>query len=171
MLRVAAFAGVLGLAVAAATAQERREDQKPLTDEQFVNMAASCGTFEVESSQLAKERASDKDVKSFAEQMVTDHTKANKALMEAAKGAGIAAPAKMGAEHQKMIDQLKDLRGTPFDTTYLDQQIKFHDQAVAVYTNASKNLKDPGLKKFAEQTLPTLKKHQEHAKSLAKAGK
>ncbi len=170
LMRVATFSCVLGFGLATLPAQERRDDQKPITDESFVMQAAACGQYEVESSMLAKERASNKDIKSFAEQMIKDHTKANKDLMEAAKGAGIAVQGKLDAKHQKMIDQLKDLRGSQFDTTYIDQQVKAHEEAVALFTNASKNLKNPGLKKFAETSLPTLKTHQEHVKTLDKAG-
>lgn len=169
LMRVTAFACAVGFGTMSLPAQERRDNQKPLTDEQFVMQAANCGMYEVEASKLATTRGSDRDVKSFAEQMVKDHTKANKELMDLAKTAGITVPGKLDAEHQKLIDQLNDLRGSQFDTTYLAQQIKAHEQAVALFTNASKNLKDPGLKKFAESTLPTLKKHQEHVKTIAKA--
>jgi putative membrane protein len=169
-MRATAFACAVGFGMMSLPAQERRDNQKPLTDEQFVMQVASCSQFEIQSSTLAKERASDKDVKSFAEQMIKDHTKNSKDLMDAAKGAGIAVAGKMDAAHQKMLDQLKDLRGTQFDTTYINQQVKAHDEAVALFTNASKNLKNPALKKYAESTLPVLKKHQEHVKTLDKAG-
>lgn len=176
LIRMGAFVCALGIGIATLPAQqprndqERRDDQKPISDEQFVMKAASGGMYEVESSKLAKERATNKDVKSFAEQMIADHTKANKELMEAAKGAGTVVAGKMDEHHQKMLEQLKGIKGSEFDTRYIEQQVKAHEESVSLFTNASKNLKNPELKKFAEKTLPTLKKHQEHVKMLDKRG-
>jgi putative membrane protein len=49
-------------------------------DKDFVNQAAQGGMTEVALSKLAEQRASNAQVKSFAQQMVKDHTKANQEL-------------------------------------------------------------------------------------------
>ena len=71
--RIGGVALVLAFAVVAG-AQERKGDEKPLTDADFVKKAASSGLANVEMSKIAKDRASDPDVKKFAESIITDHT-------------------------------------------------------------------------------------------------
>jgi len=63
--------------VAAAGAQPPKGEEKPFSDAEFAKKAASGGLAEVEMGKIAKERATDPDVKKFAERMVTDHGKAN----------------------------------------------------------------------------------------------
>ena len=162
--RIAAAAVTLALCVAVTQAQDRKIDEKPVTDAEFVIKAASGGMFEVESSRLAKDAAESGEVKKFAEQMITDHEKANKELMEAAKKANVGLPTKMLDEHQKMLEKVQAAKGAEFDRTYMTTQVAAHEEAVALFSNAAKNVKDPGLKAFAEKTLPVIKEHYEHAK-------
>jgi putative membrane protein len=156
----AAFALLLGGAVLA-------EDKQPIADAEFVTKAASGGMFEVESSKLARDGAASSEVKKFADQMIADHGKANKELMELAKKVGLDVPAKMLDPDQKLYDKVKAAKGAEFDKVYMDAQVKAHDDAVELFNNAAKNAKDPGLKAFAEKTLPVIKSHQEHAKKHA----
>jgi predicted outer membrane protein len=48
---------------------------------------AGANTFEIQSSELAKERAQSSDVKSFADQMIADHTKAGEDFKSAVQAA------------------------------------------------------------------------------------
>jgi putative membrane protein len=58
-------------------------------------------------------------------------------------------------------------KGADFDKTYIQTQVAAHDEAVVLFSNAGKNAKNPGLKAFAEKTLPTIKEHHEHARKHA----
>jgi predicted outer membrane protein len=59
-----------------------------------------------EGTVLAKQKASSAEVKSFAEQMIQDHTKANQELEQLAKQKGITVPAALDNEGQAKIDKL-----------------------------------------------------------------
>ena len=157
----------LALGSAALTAEDKKGDTKPVTDAEFVMMAASGDMFEIESSKLALGSSTSGDVKKFAEQMVADHTKSSKELAEVAKKANLALPTKMTDEHAKLLEQLRGAKGD-LDRAYLDSQVTAHKQAVALYTSASKRAKDPGLKAFAEKTLPVVTAHYEHVQKHGK---
>lgn len=58
----------------------------------FMKQAAQNGHAEVESAKLAQKKASSPQVKSFAQHMIADRTKANKELMALAKGKGVELP-------------------------------------------------------------------------------
>ena len=52
-----------------------------VNDEEFVTKAAIGGSTEVALAKLAQQRATDPEVKKFADKMATDHTKANNELL------------------------------------------------------------------------------------------
>jgi len=143
-------------------------------DNMFVTNAAIGGMFEVQTSQLALQKSQDEKVKTFAQRMVTDHTKANEELKGLATAASIPVPAQLDEKHQQMLTKLSGLSGTEFDQMYGRAQMKGHNEAVALFEKASQQCTNPQLKDFATKTLPTLKEHQTMAKDLpgaADAGK
>lgn len=168
VMRVFAAAAVLALGVGA-TAQDRKDkDTKPFSDAEFVVKAASDGMHEVELGNLAKTNAAGSDVRKFGERMVTDHSKANKELMDIAKGANLGVPTKMLDEHAKHVEHMGKLKGADFDKAYVKHMVEDHKEAVDLFTRASKEAKDAKLKAFAEKTLPVIKEHLEMAQKLDK---
>lgn len=137
-------------------------------DAEFVAKAASGGMFEVESSKLASRSSKRDDVKQFAQEMISEHGEANKGLAEAATEAGHELPSKMMDSHEKMLSKVKEAQIADFDEVYISNQIKAHEEAVALFTTASKSLTNPILKAFAAKTLPTVKEHLEQIKQARK---
>jgi putative membrane protein len=164
-LRIGGAALVLVFAVAAG-AQERKGDEKPLTDADFVKKAVSCGLAEVEMAKIAKDRASDPDVKKFAESIITDHTKVNEELAKIAKEANIPAPMKPEPEQQRHVDMIRDYKGADFDKMFVKHMIDDHEKDVKLFTQAGRELKNEKLKDFAEKTLPALKDHLDMARKI-----
>lgn len=162
LMRVVAVACGVGLAVATVPA----DDKKPLTDADFVAKAASGGMHEVELGKIASMNAADPEVKKFGERMVADHSKANQELMDAAKRANIPVPTVLPTDKQKELDRFRNLKGADFDRQYMSHMVKDHDEDVALFSQATKDLKDPGLKAFATKALPTLQEHQKLAKQI-----
>lgn len=148
----------------------RADDKKdaPLDDATFVKKAASGGMLEVELGKVAAKMAKNDDIKKFGERMVKDHTKANEELKTAAKAAGVEVPAKLTDEHAKHFDMFANYKGTDFDRDYAKHMLKDHEEDVALFTRASKELKSKELKDFATKTLPVLQQHLEEAKKLNK---
>jgi len=142
------------------------KDDKPLTDNEFVMKVAADGMHEVELGKLAMNNAASPEVKKFGERMVADHTKANEELKTAAGKASITLPDRLPAEKTKELDTFKNLKGAEFDKAYISHMVKDHEKAVTMFTKASKDLKDPALKGFAEKTLPTLQDHLKTAKKI-----
>lgn len=63
--------------------------------------------------------------------------------------------------------RVKSLAGVDFDRAYVSGMVGDHAQAVSEFETASQTLSDPKLKKFAEKTLPTLRKHSQMAQELS----
>ena len=141
--------------------------QAPITED-FVKTVAISDMFEIQSGQLAADKAQNGDVKSFGQEMVDDHSKTSEDLKELIKDEEIKVelPAKLDDEHQAKLDKLKGLSGNQFDKTYVQMQVKAHEKAVSLFEAYAAAGENDDLKDWAEDTLPTLKEHLKEANDL-----
>lgn len=135
-------------------------------DRKFMMEAASGGMLEVAAGRLAATQAQDPQIKAFGQRMVTDHTQANQQLMSLASAKGVQLPTSMERKHQQMVDKLQAMSGAEFDRAYASMMAKDHKEDVEAFRKASRDSKDPDLKSFATQTLPTLQDHYATAQTL-----
>jgi putative membrane protein len=75
-----------------AASKHHNAASKTSSSTEFIKKAAAGGMAEVQLGNLAQERASSDDVKSFAKRMVDDHTKANDDLKQVAQKKGVTLP-------------------------------------------------------------------------------
>lgn len=138
-----------------------------LTAKDFVTRASEAGMAEVQTGNLAVKKAAGAPARTYGQMMVDDHGKANKELEALAKSKGLAPAAAPGAKHKAAFDSLNGKTGADFDAAYARQMVADHQEAVALFTQASA-LPDKDLAGFASKTLPTLKHHLEEAQKLDK---
>ena len=149
-------------------AQEGGQHKLQGDERQFMMKAAQGGMLEVEASKLAMERASSQQVKDYAKMLHDDHTAANKKLMELAQQKGVDLPKELDAKHKQDLSRLQKLQGAEFDRAYLEHMgMKDHRKDIQDFEKQAKSAKDAQVKSFAEQTLPTLRKHLTQAQQLA----
>jgi putative membrane protein len=158
---------ILALALAAITTGAVAADAESTAPAPsiFVQKAAMGGMTEVEAAKLALSKSQNPEIRSFAQQMVSDHGMANTELAAIAKRKGIEPPSKLDSEHQSMIDSLGSKTGTSFDGAYAQHMNMDHSKAIALFESAT-GTSDPDLAMFATKTLPTLKAHKTMAEKL-----
>jgi putative membrane protein len=139
--------------------------------EDFVKEAASSDMFEMQSSKLAVERATDDRVKTYAQQMIADHEKTSTEMKSMVQAANLKVeiPTAMLPTHQKMMDKLTGLNGADFTKQYVDDQVTAHKEAVNLFERYGKGGEDEQLKNWASKTLPSLQHHHHMAQELDKA--
>jgi putative membrane protein len=128
-------------------------------DTTFATKAAEGGLAEVQFGNLARERASNPEVKTFAQRMVDDHTKANDELKSIAARENINLPTGMSAKDKATYDRLSKLNGAEFDKAYMRDMVTDHRADIAEFQREAAHGTDPDLKSFAGKTLPTLQQH------------
>jgi putative membrane protein len=136
-------------------------------DRQFIKKAAQGGLAEVQLGQLATEKADSPDVKQFGQKMVDDHGKANDQLKQVASNKGVTIPDKLSTKDAATKARLEKLSGKAFDRAYMRDMVMDHTKDVSEFRTESKTAKDPDVKNFASETLPTLQDHLKQAKSIA----
>jgi putative membrane protein len=75
--------------------------------------------------------------------------------------------AQVKEKYSQTIQRLQGLSGAEFDREYIKQMVEDHEKGVQKFEMASKSLQDEELKRFATDTLPTLRSHHEQAQKLA----
>ncbi|MGE5403035.1 MAG: DUF4142 domain-containing protein [Ignavibacteriales bacterium] len=133
---------------------------------EFVDNAASGGMMEVELGTIALERASSQEVKDLARHIMDDHTKANEQLKSIAAKENIPVPGVLKDDQRDNIDKLSKLSGSDFDKEYVDLMVKDHKDDIKEFEDMAQNAQSPGLKAFAQQTLPVLKDHLQMAQTV-----
>jgi putative membrane protein len=134
-------------------------------DAAFVTTAATAGMKEVDVAKIAETKASSADVKRFAQQLDTDHSKANEELKGLAQTKSIPLPTGDTA-YKAAVTKLNNTPASQFDKAYVDAQVMDHQQAVALFQKESTSGTDAELKAFAAKTLPTLREHLRMAQEL-----
>src|SRR5580704_15748442 len=136
-----------------ATVAQNQEDQ-PLVKE-----AGIGGMAELELSKLAQ-KSRNAGVKSFADRMIQDHTKANQELTTIATGLGVNAPKALDPEHERMRQKLQGLHGKSFDEQYMQGMVEDHNKVVKLFKDEERSGSNNALKQFAQKILPVLQEHQ-----------
>jgi putative membrane protein len=159
------------LALCSLTASAQKEHAakgKPMTDQQFLDMAAQTDMLEAHLGQMAADQAASQDVKDYASMLVTDHTGDYQQLTALAAKDGLTVPKGLDAAHDKMIAPFEKLKGAAFDSRYTHEMIAGHTEAIGVFTKESSDAQNADVKAYASATLPTLNKHLDAAKNLSK---
>lgn len=136
-------------------------------DSHFATKAAAGGMAEVKLGELALKNASSADVKTFAQTMVDDHSKANDKLKSIAGKHSINLPTSLDAKDQATYDRLSKLQGAAFDRAYMQDMVKDHKTDVAEFQKEANSGKNSDIKQFASDTLPTLQHHLSMAQQTA----
>ena len=137
----------------------------------FVNLAGQSDMLEIESSKLALHKSDNAKTKTFAQQMIDDHTKTStelKGLVAGGKEKVNPPPTTLDKTHQAKLDKLTKLQGKDFTKQYDDMQVSAHKDAVSLFERYSKDGDNADLKAFAGKTLPKLQEHLKMAQDLEK---
>lgn len=143
-----------------------RADKTSLSaaDKDFINKATEDNLSEIKLGQLAVEKGQSTAVKDLGRHLVDDHTRANADLKQLADNQGLTLPMEMSASDKGAYDKLASLSGADFDKSFIDHQVTDHQHDVAEFQKEASRVKNPALKSWVNQVLPTLRQHEEMAR-------
>ena len=144
------------------------DPNNPLMAPGYMAMAASSDQFEIQSSQLAHQRAQSPAVHSMATMLITDHTRTSQLLMGAAQSAGLTPPPPtLLPPHQAMLDQLNAAGSGPaFDQAFQQVQAQAHAEALQLHQNYAVSGDVPALRTVAAGAVPVIQAHLQHAQTM-----
>jgi putative membrane protein len=161
------LSGVLALAMAVGCHGARAQTPIPPSPKDFVMAAAQGDQYEILAARTAEVQGQDPRIRTFAEEMIRDHTRLTEDLREAAMASGLPAPGPgMSSDQAALLSSLQSLRGVEFDKAYARQQELAHAQALAVEESFADEGADPNLRKAAGSALSTIRDHLKMAHQL-----
>jgi len=167
-LRLSAAIAALSLLSGAAMAQAA----KP-TDPQIAHIAYTAGVIDINAAKQAMTKASNKEVKAFAQDMVRDHEAVNKQALDLVKKLNVTpedndtskALSKQAADK---LAELNKLKGGAYDKAYVANEVAYH-KAVnsALETQLIPSASNAELKGLLQTGLKIFQGHQQHAEMVA----
>jgi putative membrane protein len=151
--------GITNADTTVTTAKSVGGEQRPAFNSEFMTKAASGGMLEVQLGQQVAQKATTPEAKQFAQQMVTDHTKANAELKALAARKNITLPTTLGEDQQKVYDEVLAEKGTELDKKYVSAMLTDHQEDIKEYQEAVTQSSDADIKTFAQKNLPVLQMH------------
>ena len=128
----------------------------------FMMRTAQLQMLEITSSQAAREKSSNEEVRRFARATIDVHRRTNEDLKMIAASKNVALPTAVNSKQQSMIDVLnRSAMETEFDREYMKIQIKAHKDAVKLFQKQANDTdaEDADTKAFAAKHLPILQSH------------
>jgi putative membrane protein len=126
--------------------------------------------FEIQAGKLAQDKAANAAHKDFGKMLVDDHTKTSEQMKMMAPKMGAQLPTELDAKHKGVMQKLQSADGPRFDDQFKAAQVDGHKDAVKLFETYAQKGDNAELKQLAQQTLPKLKEHLQHAQQLPKGG-
>jgi len=172
MLKRTFVAAVAALAVAGlAVAQP---GAKP-NDAQIAHIAYTAGTIDIAAAKQALAKTKNAQVRSFAEEMVRDHTAVNDKALALVKKLGVkpednpTSRSLSAAAKQKHADLAK-LSGKAFDVAYAQNEVAYHKTVNgALESTLIPGAQNAELKSLLQTGLKLFQEHEQHAEHLVTA--
>jgi putative membrane protein len=150
------------------TPTEQAAMGNPTTSSGYVSQAQSGDLFELEASKIGVQRAQNEQVRLFAQQMVDDHAAAANNLSLAASQAGVTATTPvLTVQQNARLDDLRKVSLSAFDKAYIVDQLKAHEQAIALHGTYSRNAAQTTLKTSSGNMTTVSEKHLSDAKKIS----
>jgi len=165
---------VLTALLALTSAAALAEGAKP-TDPQIAAIVVTANQVDIDAGKLAKSKAHSKDVRDFAQLMITDHSGVNQSATELVTRLHVTPEANPTSESLKQgggenLAKLKALKGHAFDKAYIDHEVAYHEAVLAaVDKTLIPSSQNAELKALLVKVRPAFVAHLEHAKHLQAA--
>jgi putative membrane protein len=166
--RLSAAVAALCLLSGAALAQGAKPN-----DAQIAHIAYTAGVIDIAAAKQALSKASNKDVKAFAQDMVRDHEAVNKQALDLVKKLNVTpqdndTSKTLSKNAADKLAELGKLNGAAFDKAYVANEVAYH-KAVdsALETTLIPNASNAELKNLLQTGLKIFQGHEQHAEHVA----
>src|SRR5262245_25627411 len=161
---------IFGVALPTATANAQAGGAP--SDPEIVGIVVAADQIDIDYAKLAMSKAKDKQVKDFAQQMMTDHSAVQKSVFDLAAKLKVT-PAdsetsnSLKTQAQQTMQKLQGLKGKAFEKAYIDNEVVYHQAVI----NANKtvlipNAQNADLKSALKGAEPMFEGHLQHSQQV-----
>ena len=143
-----------------------------LTDPQIAHIAYTAGEIDIKAAKQAIDKASNKDVKQFAQDMERDHEAVNKQALALVKKLKVTpedndTSKALTKQAGDKLAELGKLKGAAFDKAYVANEVAYHKTVnSALETQLIPSASNAELKGLLETGLKIFQGHEQHAEHV-----
>jgi putative membrane protein len=160
-------------AAAEAPAAASAPAQAPaLDDADIAAIVVAANTIDIQYGEIARERATNQQVKQFAETMIKDHTAVNQSATELVTRLGVTptpndVSRSLESQAAEMREVLRSKSGAEFDRAYIDNEVAYHRAVLqAIDEVLIPNASNAELKQTLVNVRPAVEAHLRHAEEI-----
>ncbi|HEY2082118.1 MAG TPA: DUF4142 domain-containing protein [Verrucomicrobiae bacterium] len=135
----------------------------------FIKEASEGNQSEIATAQIAQQKGQNPEIKNLAQMIQQDHQQAQEKLQTIAQAHGMTLEQTPTWSQRRAQAKLEKLTGADFDQQYAKDMLEDHVTDIKKFQKASQTVEDADVKQYAQESLPTLQKHLQHAESAAKS--
>ncbi len=139
-------------------------------DQQFLKEAAESNLASIKSAQIAQQKATDPNVKRFAEEQLRTHQNMQTQLNQIAQQHNMTLPTQMSSADQREYNKLANLSGSQFDREYSKWVADTQQKMLKDYRKESQSGQNTQLKTFASSHVTTIQNDMQTAQNLERGG-
>jgi putative membrane protein len=137
-----------------------------ITAAEYLPLAWQSNQFEIESGQLAQQRAESTAVRDLGAMLVQDHSALQGQITTVAGTLGVTLPTTLDPTQQAYVSQLSALSGAAFDHVWLKIQWRVHKVALALNLRAAVCGDVPPVQTLGQGALPIITHHLAELRAL-----
>ncbi|WP_263385671.1 DUF4142 domain-containing protein [Granulicella arctica] len=136
-------------------------------DKNFVMLADEGNSAEIAASQMALKKSKNPEVKTYAQQMIDDHTKLRSDMAPFASKMNVTTPQPVNETHRAEAKRLAALSGKQFDMEYIKAMDQDHHKTLGLFQNEESTTSNQDLKAAVQQGEQVVKQHTDMADQMA----
>lgn len=165
------FLSLIAVSFSASAHAEEAKATGP-SDPQIAAIVVTANAVDIDAGKAAKAKTKNKEIKKFAEQMITDHSAVNKSAVELVTKLKVtpeendtSRALKKGGDDN--LASLKKLKGKEFDKAYVEHEVAYHQAVLdAIDQTLIPSAQNGELKALLVKVRPAIEAHLEHAKQI-----
>jgi putative membrane protein len=144
------------------------------TDPQIAHIAYTAGAIDIAAGKQALARSHNKEVRSFAQEMVRDHQAVNDKALALVKKLHVTPQDNptsdaLSKQAKATLDKLSHLSGSAYDRAYVANEVAYHNTVNgALEKTLIPSADNAELKSLLETGLTLFREHEAHAEHVAK---
>ena len=136
-------------------------------DKNFVMVADEGNSAEIAASQMALKKSKNPEIRTYAQQMIDDHTKLRSDMAPFASKMSVTTPQPLNQTHQAEAKRLAALSGESFDMEYVKAMDQDHHKTLGLFQNEVSTTSNDELKSAVQQGEQAVKQHTDMADQMA----
>lgn len=141
-----------------------------MSDDQIVTGMSSSNALEIAAGEIARDKATNADVKQFAADMVTEHqamqAQADSLVTRLNMSVSTASDSAAQALNDARTRLQNEAAGASFDRTYMEMQVQAHEATLNMLNQAANATQNAELRTLVQNAIPAVQQHLDRARQI-----